>query len=133
MLMEELGSSLRCLREDRGWSLEQLARKLSTTRQALSLVEKGKVSPPVDKLAAFAEAVGARLYVQIRANEGEPMWLAPVLRELVEVSCTLYEADIRRLIRMARAMSQIEDDEGKDLALRALEREAMLPKRAQAS
>ena len=49
---------LKKLREDNGWSQEQLAQKLQTTKQVISRYERGDRTPKISVVAAYAEKLG---------------------------------------------------------------------------
>lgn len=50
----KIGSSLRAIRENRGWSQEQLAEKMNISRSTISKIESGKFNCSIDYLAKFA-------------------------------------------------------------------------------
>jgi len=52
-----IGERIRFLRETRGWSQEELAKKISLSREALSHIENGKRFIKADELGYFADAL----------------------------------------------------------------------------
>lgn len=55
------GRELRAIREERGWTLEDMAKHLNTTKQALSRYERGERTPKITIAAKFAEALNVPL------------------------------------------------------------------------
>lgn len=49
---------LKKLREDNGWSQEQLAQKLQTSKQVISRYERGDRTPKISVVAEYAEKLG---------------------------------------------------------------------------
>ena len=125
MLQAQIGAVIRQLREQIGWSQEQLARKLDTTKQSISLIEQGASRTPIDKLETIIESLGGRITVDVRAasDTRAPVWCAPELRALLDDAARLSVPDIDTLVKLAKLLPDIED-EGKHLAVRAMEREA---------
>ena len=129
MVKHEIGKALRELRESKGWSQEQLARKVNTSKQIVSNVERAASAPDIDKVAAMFTALGGELAVYaVVEGRPAPHLIGPVA-ELVQAASALSDADLARLVRVARAYAGIEDDEGKDLVVRQLERELLLMQR----
>jgi DNA-binding XRE family transcriptional regulator len=48
--------NIRKLRTERGWSCEELGRRVRLTRGGVSAIEVGRVSPPLDTCERFAAA-----------------------------------------------------------------------------
>jgi DNA-binding XRE family transcriptional regulator len=55
------GRNIRKLREARGWSCEDLGKRVGLTRGGVSAIEVGRVSPPLDTCERFARAFGVPL------------------------------------------------------------------------
>ena len=72
--MNIFGSTLKQIRTDRGYTLEQMADLLKTTKQALSRYENGKRTPKITVAADFAEKLGVPLESLMgnEVNEQEP-------------------------------------------------------------
>ncbi|WP_285269209.1 helix-turn-helix transcriptional regulator [Kaistella rhinocerotis] len=58
------GSSLRAIRENRGWSQEQLAEKMNISRSTISKIESGKFNCSIDYLAKFASFLDFEIILQ---------------------------------------------------------------------
>ena len=56
--MYGLDQKIRQLREGRGWSQADLARKAGITRSAVSTYEQGQRTPSADVIRCFAKAFG---------------------------------------------------------------------------
>ena len=59
--MNEFGLALRQIRTERGYTLEEMADLLKTTKQALSRYENGKRTPKITAAAKFAEILNVPL------------------------------------------------------------------------
>lgn len=57
-MMFELGGKLKTLRENRGWSQGELAKRAGVTKSAISTYELGVRTPSANVLCAFAKALG---------------------------------------------------------------------------
>ncbi|WP_432078380.1 helix-turn-helix domain-containing protein [Streptomyces sp. YPW6] len=53
--------ALRRIRRERGFTQVKLAAKLGRSFTSISMYENGRSTPPVDVLAAMADALGARM------------------------------------------------------------------------
>jgi len=79
-----LSQRLRLLRQERGWSLEQLAVRAGSSRATLSRIEAGEVSPTTQTLAGLCRAFGVRMSALLHAaesalpnlahREDQPVW-----------------------------------------------------------
>lgn len=67
----DIGERLQRARKAAGRTQKDVARDLGVTPQNISLVEKGQVKWPVDKLEQYAEAIGARVLFSI-ADPDDP-------------------------------------------------------------
>ena len=69
------GKTMKTIREKNDWSLEQMAKKLGTTKQALSKYERGERTPKVTVAAQFAEKLNIPLetLIGVDAIEIEPI------------------------------------------------------------
>ena len=52
---EQVGKSIRALRESKGWSQDVLAEKLGTTKSAVSFWERGETMPRTAKIQKMAQ------------------------------------------------------------------------------
>ena len=57
----EFGKVIREIREQNKWSLEEMAKKLGTTKQALSNYERGERTPKITVAAKFADILNVPL------------------------------------------------------------------------
>ncbi|HEX6760084.1 MAG TPA: helix-turn-helix transcriptional regulator [Propionibacteriaceae bacterium] len=64
-LAYELGSTVRALREQRGWSQTQLAAAAGMTQSAVARFEAGGTVPSLRVLDRLAQALDAELTVQV--------------------------------------------------------------------
>ncbi len=67
----EFGKKMRAIREERKWTLEEMAEKLSTTKQALSKYERGERTPKITIAAKFAEILGVPLRELVGSDDPE--------------------------------------------------------------
>lgn len=65
------GKKMKEIREQNHWSLEDMAKKLDTTKQALSKYERGERTPKVTVAAKFADILGIPLEQLIGLEEAE--------------------------------------------------------------
>ena len=65
------GKTMKSIREKNGWTLEEMAKKLDTTKQALSKYERGERTPKVTVAAKFAEKLNVPLETLIGVDEIE--------------------------------------------------------------
>ena len=72
--MGEFGDALRSIREQREWTLDEMAKKLNTTKQALSRYERGERTPKITVAAKFAEIleVPLELLIGYEYHEEDP-------------------------------------------------------------
>ena len=72
---------LREAREAKGWTQKRVAKALDMTPQNVSLIEKGTVASPADRLQRYAALVGCRISVVLaRAGERRAAAAARLLR-----------------------------------------------------
>ena len=55
------GENLKAIRENNGWTLEEMAEKLGSTKQVLSRYERGERTPKITMASHFADALGVPL------------------------------------------------------------------------
>jgi len=68
LLAEVVSKRVRSLRERRGWSLSELARRAGIGVSTLSEIEAGQSAPRLDTLGALAHALGAPLETFLHAK-----------------------------------------------------------------
>jgi transcriptional regulator with XRE-family HTH domain len=61
MTLQQFSTVLKQLREERGWSQEQLAERADLNRSYLGEVERGHAMPSLTTLGKLASAFGIRL------------------------------------------------------------------------
>ena len=61
MTIKQFALVLRQLREERGWSREQLAERADLNRSYLGEVERGRAVPSIVTVSKLAEALGIQL------------------------------------------------------------------------
>jgi transcriptional regulator with XRE-family HTH domain len=69
MTMEQFSMVLRQLREERGWSQEQLAERADLNRSYLGEVERGRAVPSIVTVSKLAGALQIRLSSMIARCE----------------------------------------------------------------
>jgi XRE family transcriptional regulator, regulator of sulfur utilization len=69
MTLEQLSMVLRQLREERGWSQEQLAERADLNRSYLGEVERGRAVPSIVTVSKLAGALDIRLSSMISRCE----------------------------------------------------------------
>lgn len=57
-VLQELGNRIRALREQKGWSQQQLADQIDKERQSISRIELGQINPSYLQLRAIAAGLG---------------------------------------------------------------------------
>jgi transcriptional regulator with XRE-family HTH domain len=68
-LAEVVSKRVRSLRERKGWSQSELARRAGIGVSTLSEIEAGQSAPRLDTLVALAHALGAPLETFLHADE----------------------------------------------------------------
>jgi transcriptional regulator with XRE-family HTH domain len=87
VLDQRLAQRLRALRSERGWSLDELARRSHVSRATLSRLENAEVSPTTAVLGRLCAAFGMTLsrlmhmvegdFVPLVRREAQPVWSDP--------------------------------------------------------
>lgn len=57
----DFGENLKRIREENGWTLEEMAKRLDSTKQVLSRYERGERTPKITMAAKFADTLGVPL------------------------------------------------------------------------
>lgn len=60
-LQKKIGQRIIALREEKGWTQADLARACNKDRQAIEIIENGKVNPTIFSLYEIAKALGVGL------------------------------------------------------------------------
>ncbi|MGD0485126.1 MAG: helix-turn-helix transcriptional regulator [Gemmatimonadales bacterium] len=91
-----LGHQIRRLREERGWTLAVLARRVGTSAPALHRYENGWDRFRVDTLRKVADALGARLDVRLVPAVRARPHSAPTGKVLLKILAPLFwDRDLR--------------------------------------
>lgn len=90
----DVGQRLKALREERGISMRELARRSSLSANALSMIERGLTSPSVSTLSKLATAMGVPITVFFRHEpERSPVVLTQKKDRIrVEISKGFWES-----------------------------------------
>jgi transcriptional regulator with XRE-family HTH domain len=67
-IAQQIGQKMKTFREKEGLTQNGLAKKLSTTRQYISMVEKGDQFISLDQLEKFATVLGCKVTIIIEAE-----------------------------------------------------------------
>ena len=78
----EFGKKMRAIREERKWTLEEMAEKLGTTKQALSKYERGERTPKITVAAKFAEILGVPLRELVGSDGPETDYNAEIKKRI---------------------------------------------------
>ncbi len=54
------------MRQEKGWTQTELAKRLGTTQSALARVESGNFNPKLEFLKKLASAFGSQLFIEFR-------------------------------------------------------------------
>jgi transcriptional regulator with XRE-family HTH domain len=92
----KLGSVVRHLREQRGWSQDELAFRTHTSAANISRIETGKHWPGTDLLKSLAEALELKVYQLIALAEGVRL----------KSQGTKYDHEEEIVIKLFRAMTK---------------------------
>lgn len=60
------GKVIRCLREKRGWSQEELGEAMGKSRNYVGMIEAGQQSPTLRSICHFAEALKIDMWVLMK-------------------------------------------------------------------
>jgi transcriptional regulator with XRE-family HTH domain len=93
-----LGTLLRQMREEKGWSLSQLAEIAKISRSYLAQIESGESIPTQAKIIQLANAFGA-LPSELLGEEPEKINISDSLRTFAETA-NLGSAEIQMLARI---------------------------------
>lgn len=73
----DVGKKIRELRQDRGWTQKELAKRSSMSENAINQYERGKRQPKVEYLTKIAAALGVSIYRLIEMKEFEEPKISP--------------------------------------------------------
>ena len=83
VVSERLAARLAGLRSERGWSLQDLARRTGVSRSNLSRIERGEISPTADVLVRLAAAYDQTLSGLMAEVESQPRSLVRAAEQAV--------------------------------------------------
>ena len=104
---ENFGESLKRLRKENGWSQDDLARILNTTKQVISNYETSKRSPNIYVAAEYSKVLGVSLEEMLGVEPYKPddrleaLHQNPKLGLLFDRQKNMSEADIDFMIQVA--------------------------------
>ncbi len=70
-IVEDFGARIRRAREERGWNMDVLARKLKISADLLRKIESGKYKPPINLARAIEEVLKVKLLIPTEHEEGD--------------------------------------------------------------
>lgn len=100
---KKLGQRIAELRERRGLSQAKVAETVGVTVESVSRLERGVVTPSLERLQAIAEALGVRLQDLFTFAEGDNERDA-AMDALVALLSTRPAADVRLLYELAQVL-----------------------------
>jgi transcriptional regulator with XRE-family HTH domain len=107
----KFGNQMKAIREKNNWTLEEMAAKLGTTKQALSKYERGERTPKVTLAAQFADKLGVDLRVLVGEEETTMELHDPVESEDYDRLEALHQDKrLRMLFDRSRKMSDADKD-----------------------
>ncbi len=78
--LDRIGPRLRAARQDRGWTLEDLATRARVSASTLSRLESGKRHPSLELLVPLTRLLGIRLDDLVRPESPDPRVRRPATR-----------------------------------------------------
>lgn len=79
-----MGETIKALRDEKGWTQEELGWRTGTSAANISRIETGKHGPGPEVLQALAAAFDLKVHELLALAEGEPRHLASRLPEKLE-------------------------------------------------
>lgn len=104
-LRQQLADGLRALREAKGVSLEQVARRAGLSRQGVHSLETARTGEQLDRLDAIADALGADLRVSVARRDA-----GLSVEEVVSLLAALDPADVVQIAELIRAWPGVSED-----------------------
>jgi transcriptional regulator with XRE-family HTH domain len=102
-----IGIRVREIRKLRGLTQEQLAELLDRSVEAVSLLERGQVSPNFETLERLGERLGISLKDLVDVPGGDNPRQAELIIQLTEIARTLDEDRLRIAIEQIRSLSKL--------------------------
>lgn len=84
-IVEEFPQRLKQLRQDRGWSQGQLAKKIDIDTQRISKYERGLAAPPMEAMVQLAVVLEVSLDYLIQGKQGNTIKNQKLLQRLEEL------------------------------------------------
>ena len=115
-ITERFGNSLRFYRQKNGWSQEELAKLMNTTKQVISNYETNKRSPNIYVAADFARVLGVSLQDMLGIDDDpddrlEALHQNPKLCLLFDRQRKMSETDIDMMLQISgRIVKENYDD-----------------------
>lgn len=77
-MSEEVGKRLRLIRQQRGWSQRELAKRAEVTNSTISLIEQGRVSPSIASLKKVLDGLPMSLaeFFSVESNDGDKVFFS---------------------------------------------------------
>lgn len=101
---KQFGQSIRRLRKERGWTQDELAARIGTSKQVVSTYELGKRTPHIAVAQKYADIFGVALEEMLDVYQYddrlEALHQNPKLRILFERARRMPEKDIDFLLKM---------------------------------
>ena len=95
MIPVTFGASLKRLRMERGLSQEELARRLGTSKQAISRYENGARVPKISTVSALAAAMGSLAVRALRSDDASLQKTAEELRQMTDYMVFQIDEELR--------------------------------------
>lgn len=92
-----LGERIRDLRKEKGYSQQQMARKLHITQGAISQWENGTTTPAADQLSALADVFEITVDELLGREEKKPATTDGLDEKLVNLLVSLSPAEAQRV------------------------------------
>jgi transcriptional regulator with XRE-family HTH domain len=110
---KDIGTSLRSVRESRGVSLRELARRVGISASAISQIETGRSRPSVETLYGIVQELGIALDDLFPAESGTragPRSVDPSVSSLVQPATSRQSIDLESGVRWERLTPTTEPD-----------------------
>lgn len=93
--MNEIGERIKQIRENNKISIRELSRRTGFAHSYISQLEKGDISPTIDKLKSIAEALNSNLNYLLYGLDLDDEWI-----ELLKLACesSVSKEEFRRFL-----------------------------------
>ena len=106
--MDNLGNTIRELRQSKGLSQAELAERIGKKRSAVGNYESGTREPDLETLRALAEALNVSVAALLGGDEGEEP--DPARRRLLELARNGSQRDVDQAVAILDALKRTEPD-----------------------